>query len=113
MVFNSHPHHTARFPSCDSYFVESQDCDFRVDAQDHAKFVARERQLAMAEELSRLASHEYQEDILSHMEQMDVSCAVHVYSLLELTHTLGCHTCGRGLYRYSNRDPVVHEAIPP
>jgi hypothetical protein len=65
--------HPARFPTCDSYFVESHEDDFRVSSQDHGKFVARERQLAMAQELSRLASEEYQEDILSHMEQMDVS----------------------------------------
>jgi hypothetical protein len=67
-----HPH-APRYPACDSYFVESHDCDFRKDSQDHANAVTRDRQLAMAEELSRLASEEYQEDILSHMEQMDVS----------------------------------------
>jgi hypothetical protein len=73
MVFHAHSQHAPRYPPCDSYFVESHDSDYRIDAQEHAKFVARERQLAMAEELSRLASVEYQDDILSHMEQMDVS----------------------------------------
>lgn len=65
----------SRYGSCDSYFVESHDYDLRVDPQEQAKLVARERQLAIAEELSKQASLEYQDDILSHMEQMDVSIA--------------------------------------
>jgi hypothetical protein len=43
-----------------------------MDPKEHAKLVARERQYAMADELSRVTSEEYRDDILSHMLDMDV-----------------------------------------
>jgi hypothetical protein len=73
MAYHKRP--TSSYQPCDSYFVESYD-DFpapRIDAKEHAKLVARERQYAIADELSKLASDEFRDDILAHMLDMDVS----------------------------------------
>ncbi|MCJ1365029.1 hypothetical protein MMC16_004148 [Acarospora aff. strigata] len=63
------------YQTCDSYFVEPERYDVvaaRAEEKERAKFIARERQIAIGEELSYLAKEEYQDDILSHMEQMEV-----------------------------------------
>lgn len=62
------------FQPCDTFFVED---DFRLRAERQAKeeqdkLVARERQYAIADQLSRLASDELRNDVLSHMLHMDV-----------------------------------------
>lgn len=66
---------TSSYQTCDSYFVETYD-DFpgrRMDPKEHAKLYARERQYAIADELSNLVCEEFRDDILSHMLEMDVS----------------------------------------
>lgn len=76
MAYQHRP--TSSFQPCDSFFVETYDQEFagpRLDPKEHARLVARERQYAIADNLSRLTSEEYQEDILAHMLQMDVSDA--------------------------------------
>ena len=70
----SYSRHFSHQP-CDSFFVESYG-DFPVpqlSARDHAKLIARERQYAIAEELSKITSQELRDDILSHLLEMDVS----------------------------------------
>ena len=60
---------------CDSYFVESYGDAGRLQrarALEQEKCIKRQTQIAIAEELSELAKAEYQEDFLSHMEQMEV-----------------------------------------
>lgn len=71
---------TGRYlPPCDSFFVEEQEMEdeglfvSRRIAREHAARINAERQYMMAEELSRTVSEEYQEDILDHMEVMEVS----------------------------------------
>ncbi|KAJ5523170.1 hypothetical protein N7513_012714 [Penicillium frequentans] len=61
------------YQPCDTFFVED---DYRMRAekqakQEHDKLVARERQYAIADQLSRLASDELRDDVLSHMMEMD------------------------------------------
>lgn len=61
--------------TCDSYFVEShedREKRNRDEVNERERFAKRQTQLAIAEELSQLASHEYQSDILHHMEEMEV-----------------------------------------
>lgn len=61
--------------ACDSYFVESHEDRqkrYRDEVMEREKLARRQTQLAIAEELSQLASHEYQADILQHMEDMEV-----------------------------------------
>lgn len=63
------------FQPCETFFVED---DFRLRAErqakeEHDKCVARQRQGAIAEQLSRLTSEELSDDVLSHMLEMDVS----------------------------------------
>jgi hypothetical protein len=59
-----------------SYFVESDEPSHpRMGSRDAAKRIARNRQEIIANELSRLASDEYLEDIMQHMRHMEVSQA--------------------------------------
>ena len=68
------------FPSygyCESYFVDSHDDDEGLYARaaaerERQRGVAKLRHKALAEELSRATADEYQEDILDHMERMEV-----------------------------------------
>ena len=60
---------------CDSYFVEShedQDKRFREELRERDRRQKWQTQLAIAEDLSQLASCEYRVDILQHMETMEV-----------------------------------------
>jgi hypothetical protein len=70
MAFNQRP--TSSHQPCDTFFVESDDIAHRLDPKEHAKLIARERQYAIADQLSTLAKEEYLDDCLSHMLEMDV-----------------------------------------
>ncbi|KAL4878376.1 cyclin-like protein [Aspergillus karnatakaensis] len=81
MAYHKRP--TSSYQPCDTFFVESYD-DFpvpRMDPKEHAKLIARERQYAIADELSRMASEEFREDILAHMLDMDSSTLPDVESI--------------------------------
>ncbi|KAI9810045.1 MAG: hypothetical protein M1827_006743 [Pycnora praestabilis] len=59
---------------CDSYFVESHDDGVfaaQAERREQQKYIARERQLAIAEELSNVAMDQLLEDHLEHMEHME------------------------------------------
>lgn len=64
--------------TCDSFFVESAEPErdgiyaARKKRQEKARIDA-ETQMEIADEMSRMVSEEYQEDILDHMEVMEVS----------------------------------------
>lgn len=61
--------------TCDSYFVDSYDDRekrFRDEIRERERFANHQTQLAIAEELSQLASYEYVADVLVHMEDMEV-----------------------------------------
>ena len=68
--------------TCDSYFVEAhtdREKRFREEMREHERFAKKQTQLDIAEELSQLASQEYREDVLKHMEFMEVrfiACSV-------------------------------------
>ncbi|KAL4912785.1 cyclin-like protein [Aspergillus aurantiobrunneus] len=81
MAYHKRP--TSSYQPCDTFFVESYD-DFpvpRIDPKEHAKLIARERQYAIADELSRVTSEEYREDVLTHMLDMDASTLPDVESI--------------------------------
>lgn len=74
------------FGYCDSYFVESHDDDNGVYARaalerERARNVAKLRQKALAQELSRLTADEYQEDVLDHMEYMEGETMPDIHSI--------------------------------
>lgn len=74
MAYQRYP--TSTFQPCDSYFVETYNNEYqppRLGAKEHAKLIARERQYAMGDEMSKAVREEYHEDILAHMHMMDVS----------------------------------------
>jgi hypothetical protein len=56
---------------CDSYFVE--EAYPQRATQEYLKMVGRRKQEAMANELSRQACDAYIEDIVNHMQQMEVN----------------------------------------
>ena len=59
----------------ETFFVESEECAMtmpRMTSREAAKMLARNRQEMIANELSRLASEEYLEDIMQHMRHMEV-----------------------------------------
>jgi hypothetical protein len=70
----------------DDYGMESRVRQERQAKEEHQKLVARERQYAMADELSHLTSEELRDDILSHMLEMDVSLVLYL-SFLSDRHT--------------------------
>ena len=55
---------------CDSYFVE--EAYPQRATQEYLKMMGRRKQEAMANELSRQACDTYMEDIVKHMQQMEV-----------------------------------------
>ena len=54
------------------FWVESDEPSQRMKVRDAAKMLARSRQEMISNELSRLASDEYLEDIMQHMRHMEV-----------------------------------------
>jgi hypothetical protein len=68
------------YQPCDTYFVEEQNTSYKpYNPKEHAKLQARRRQDDMASELSRLTSDEYLDDILRHMEHMEVISPDNLY----------------------------------
>ena len=60
---------------CESYFVESHEDQERMIREELREQDRRQKwhtQLAIAEDLSQLTSCEYREDVLQHMEEMEV-----------------------------------------
>ncbi|CAK7220785.1 hypothetical protein SCUCBS95973_004280 [Sporothrix curviconia] len=58
----------------ETFFVESDDCNMtmpRIGSREAAKMLTRNRQEMIGNELSRLASDEYLEDIMQHMRHME------------------------------------------
>ena len=68
------------YPQCNSYFVESYTQNEILEREKNDKaierYIKKQQQLVMAEELEELARAEYYEDHLVHMEQMEV-CALY------------------------------------
>lgn len=69
---------TPVLPPCDSFFVETYDNNNNCTVsrpypnEQVAKLMARERQYAIADQMSNAVREEYQDDILAHMHMMDV-----------------------------------------
>ncbi|KAK9420420.1 putative Cyclin N-terminal domain-containing protein [Seiridium unicorne] len=54
------------------FFVETDEPQYnRLPSKEHLRMLARNRQVMMGEELSRLASEEYLEDIMQHLSYME------------------------------------------
>lgn len=63
-------------PTCDSYFVENHDDRakaVRDEMRERERFVHKQTQKAIAEDLSDLVSEEYGPEVLEHMERMEVN----------------------------------------
>ena len=65
-------------PRAATFFVEGDDQGIYARAaaeRENARQIGKMRQKALAEELSRATAEEYQEDVLDHMEHMEVCIA--------------------------------------
>jgi len=72
MAYNPLPQ--TRYGHCESYFVVSEDEEFDMAERkrEQTRAIARAHQKRLGFELSRITADEYQEDILDHMEFMEV-----------------------------------------
>lgn len=73
----SHPPAFTQYGYCDSFFVDNHDDEDGIYAKasadrEKARAIAKVHQRHMAQELSRMTSDEYLEDVLDHMEHMEV-----------------------------------------
>jgi hypothetical protein len=98
-----------RYAQCDSYFVESDEISMAERIRERERQISKIRQREMAAELSSLTSDEYLEDILDHMEHMEVSL-IH-YQSENSTDLLVNHNARCQLNRYSARNSMVHETV--
>ena len=60
---------------CDSYFVEAHDDRerrYRDELREQERLAKRQMQIAIAEQLSDIASQEYRDDHLRQMEKLEV-----------------------------------------
>lgn len=85
MALQQHPGKSS-YGHCSSFFTESDGNGIyaqREEARRQARAAARETQRALGEELSNITCDEYQDDILDHMEQMEVGkyCYSHFSSV--------------------------------
>ncbi|KAI5283211.1 hypothetical protein KEM54_002318 [Ascosphaera aggregata] len=97
-VYQHQGHHSS-YEQCDTYFVEpafpsrttvpsiSYNPQYAQRERERARAVARERQYAIAEAMSRDVSDEYQEDIVYHMMAMDTETLPEVESI-DLQHEI-------------------------
>jgi hypothetical protein len=75
MAFRSAQRQYPAYGYCDTFFVEGNDEGIYARAaaeRESARQIGKMRQKALAEELSRATAEEYQEDVLDHMEHMEV-----------------------------------------
>lgn len=67
----------AQYGYCDTYFVDNHDEEDGIYARaaadrERRRAVAKIQQREMAQELSQMTSDEYLDDVLDHMEHMEV-----------------------------------------
>lgn len=63
---------------CETYFVESDDYSWvQQQRQYQEKMAGRRKQQQMADELSRQATEQYHDDIVVHMQRMEVNILRH------------------------------------
>lgn len=64
-----------RYGNCDTFFIQSDDDAYSLAerTRERARAIARAQHRQLGDDLSRLVAAEYQDDILDHMEYMEVS----------------------------------------
>lgn len=84
----AHVQQHSRYGPCDSFFVQNEDDIFSMAERnrERARAVAKVAHRQLGQKLSELTALEYQEDILDHMEFMEVGCGHPIeQSSVELT----------------------------
>jgi len=64
-----------RYGNCETFFIQSDDDAYSIAERnrERARAIARVQHRQLGQKLSELAAYEYQDDILDHMEYMEVS----------------------------------------
>lgn len=86
---------------CESYFVETHDDHVRsyeAERRERKRQADLYTQSAIATELSQLVSEDYREDIVQHMEKMEVSSFIDYPASPELTSCVDGHPARCRLY---------------
>ena len=103
---------------CDSYFVESHEDEEKRYAEQLRERDRRQKwqtQLEMAEELSQLTSSEYRDDVLQHMETMEVkplkACYMDLCELTLLTRGKRCQMSRQSISRQRSNGSCVHTSL--
>jgi hypothetical protein len=78
------------YGQCDSFWVEGDDgldglFAARAAAREQKRRDDRQRELAFAEQLSKLTAEEYTDDVLSHMLEMEVTGQISFLKYIGLT----------------------------
>ena len=85
----------------------------RDSIREQERQLKRQKQAAIAEELSMIASDEYREDHLEHMEAMEVNgLDAFFLHIVLLTSMIARNTTRCCLHRSTDRDPMVHASLP-
>jgi hypothetical protein len=64
---------TRRYGPCDSYFIETDEISTAERLREQRRAIIKIRQRELAAELSAVTADEYLEEVLDHMEHMEVS----------------------------------------
>ncbi len=103
---------------CDSYFVEShedQEQRLREESRERDRRENWQTQLAIAENLSQLTSYEYRDDVVRHMEMMEVK-RLDAQLLVNFMLTLKfrdkhCPMLPQSIYRQRSNGLCVHTSL--
>jgi hypothetical protein len=81
MSYSQHPQ--ARYGTCDTFFIQTDDDAFTIADRnrERARAIARIQHRELGSKLSQLVADEYQDDILDHMEFMEIETLPDVNSI--------------------------------
>ena len=68
-----------RFAPCDTFFIEAEEISLAERIREQKRQAAKVHQRELASELSAVTSDEYLEEILDHMERMEVCSSLTVH----------------------------------
>jgi hypothetical protein len=111
MSYSQHPQ--ARYGTCDTFFIQTDDDAFTIADRnrERARAIARIQHRELGSKLSQLVADEYQDDILDHMEFMEVRILNYLKFFLSKLTLVDRDAPRRQLHRHPDRNPMVHASL--